>query len=238
VTYTAEPVRSPRGYPIILRKRLQISALLIPTSGETNMSAAITALENAYTDTNLTANGIALYHTTGNTPTPHALPTANLLGFIRVIQKSFPNRDEVYANSRRFSVTVEADYKNDWPALLVFSETIQLIGTGGPNFLMVDLVQGLPDEQITATNTQCRATQSGIAVQTSSFLIPGPQGDARTWPWWPLNIQEKLTNITYSGPERRDRYLTNYTSRWSYHFLSNEPFFRPNIHPNVAPHRV
>jgi hypothetical protein len=235
VTFSVESVRSPRGYPIAHRKRMDISGLLIPTSGETNMSAAITALENAYTDENLTANGIALYHTDG-TITPHNLPVTNKIGIIRVVQKSFPNRDEVYANSRRFSVTVEAEYKNplEWPALLFFTETIQLIGTGGPNKILVDLVQGLPDYQETSTNTQCRATQSGIAMQTDTFLRP--EIDARTTPWWPDSIQEKLTNITYSGPERRNGYMTNYTSRWSYHFLANQPFNRV-INP-PSPHRV
>ena len=226
VVFTAEQIRSPRGDPYVLRKRLTVSGLLIPTAGEDNMTTAIEALEAAYVDQPKGTGDCGLYQTDG-TATPHMLDNGSSLDGIKVVQRQFPNAEEVYSVNRQFSVTLEADYPLGWPRLLAFSETIQLIGAGGPNKVFVRLVQGVPDYQETSTNTETRATQSGFSVATypyPSFALPA----------WPDDEQTSARNISYSSPVKRDGYFTEYTTRWSYQFVGNIPFFQLPGSPNTG----
>jgi len=222
VTFTAEQIRSARGDPIILRKRLAITGLLIPTAGEDNMTTAIQNLEAAYVD----GQDCGLYQTDG-TVTPHFLDNSLSLGGVRVISRQFPNPDEVYATNRRFSVALEADYPINWPHLIAYNETVQIIGSGGPFIMPVRLVNGLPDLQILSTNTECRATQSGVAVQSSSYHIP-------PLPWWPLVEQQIAHNVSLTSPTKIDGYFTNYTTRWSYQFVDVAPFVLPPGAPSTG----
>lgn len=218
VVFTAEQVRSARGEPYIIRKRMSISGLLIPTAGEGNMTTAIENLEAAYVD----GHSCGLYQTDG-TQTPHFLDNGTSLGGVRVISRSFPNPEEVYSTNRRFAVTLEADYPLGWPRLLYYTETVQLIGAGGPYIMAVRLVTGLPDAQVLSQRTETRATQSGMAVGTN-YYPPAPM------PLWPNNEQQADRNISYTAPTKRDGYYCESTTRWSYNFVGIEPF--QQIYPN------
>lgn len=98
------------------------------------------------------------------------------------------------------------------PVFVSYNSSLSIEGTGGPRFVLIETMQGRPIKQIVNTNTICRATQDGRAVQRYSQPSYPP-------PLFPDREQVSARRIVWSRPDS-----DSYEVSWSYTFESATPF--------------
>ena len=179
----SQRVRNQRGFAYILRKRIQILGVItLDTSGMTSdqaqaaLRSAINSREAAYS---IDEKNFAFRHDNGSLSS-HYLDNSTAIGGVRVVDRSFPKSDQSeYATGRTFTISLEADYPIlDRDAELVsFQETIEITGTGGPRTIVIEVLNGPPQEQTVNQQTKVTMTQRGSAVGYTAYPfneIPGP----------------------------------------------------------------
>ena len=128
-----------------------------------------------------------------------------------------------YATQRTFTIELEADFlATNADNTVSFQDTVSMQGTGGPRKIVIATISGAVVEQTIAQRTPVRATQSGQAVGFNGYPQPAP-------PVSPANEVVERREITRTNPERRSRSFVNYTTAWSYSFISTVPLIgNPN----------
>jgi hypothetical protein len=208
---TREPVRNERDQRYAVRERWTIDGWLTGADAAA-LTTAIDALETAYaTD----GQNLILYLNDGVTPTSHSLASASALGGVRII--SGPEYPEgagaEYAVIRNFRITAEALFEDSSPQALVdYSETIQVTGTGGARRVVIPVLVGSPIVQETATATPVFISQDGQATGLTAY-------PAANLPVTGLHEHVDRRQISRRNPKRQadgtDRF---YEITWHYEF--------------------
>ncbi|ANS03305.1 hypothetical protein [uncultured Mediterranean phage uvDeep-CGR2-KM19-C37] len=208
-----QAIFSPRGRRQIMRERLQISGVII-ASTQATIKSAVDALEAAYADDGKDAG---LYHD-NDSVSSHFLDSSASLGGVRVVSgPSYPKGDGAeYATGRDFTVVLEADFPESGEELTSFQETLRIVGTGGPRFAIVEVLNGLPQSQIVQQRTSVVATQSGRSVGLTAYPFVPP-------PIFPVFEIQGRRDISTGSPTLNNTVHTNWPVSWVYHFHAPGP---------------
>jgi hypothetical protein len=213
VVIAKRAVFSPRGDREFVRETWFITGVKQAAS-QSALTAALADLRAAYNVNGLDAG---LYLADGATLTDHALPSGETLGGVRVVRIDFPRGDGAeYSTFRTYRITLEADFPDAGGMLLEYAEALQFEGTGGPRRIFLEVLEGLPSEQIGAQCTPCRATQQGRAVGFGTYPVPPP-------PIWPMAELPDRRRITLGAPERIAGQFARFPVEWHYAFESIVP---------------
>ena len=217
VAISRDPILNEAGEIVELRERWDVSGFLqAPSPSE--LTSKIEALRNAYS---VNGRNLSLIFDNG-TATAHSIKTALTSGGTRVVSgPNFPIGDGAeYSTFRSYSIALEAILKfSNGESLISWQQTLTLIG-GGPRFVHLQTLRGLPRKQFTAQSTPYRATQTGSAV--GRFGYPPPAA-----PLFPADEQVDKRIIRPASPKRigSGAYLdyTDYRIDWTYSFESDSP---------------
>ncbi|MGQ0637324.1 MAG: hypothetical protein ACT4QC_22175 [Planctomycetaceae bacterium] len=204
---------SPRGIRQALRETWHVTGIKHAAS-QAELTAALAAMRAAYSVNGLDAG---LYLDDGATLTDHALFSSATLGGVRVVALDFPEgAGAEYSTFRTYRLTLEADFPDTAVNLLEYDESLSFEGTGGPRRVFLDVLEGLPQEQIGTQRTTYRAVQEGRAVGYAAYPTPPP-------PVWPGAELFDRRRIVLRVPERRGNQFARFTVEWHYAFESIVP---------------
>lgn len=161
---------------------------------------------------------------------PTSLPEGLTLTGNRVVSgPSFQNeaRDGEYVTQRtaRFEVTAEYGVTGSAGAITRWSETVTIVGNGGPDRRWRFPVNARPIRTVVTPYSLVTATQSGEAF--GHTLRPTPP--AALWPAFYVNNRSSVAPI---APTPLGRGHVNYGVRWNYVFEADRPLVGV---PNLAP---
>jgi hypothetical protein len=198
------------------RERWEISGFLQGTSPAA-LTTAIDALKTAYAQQ---GQDVGLYLDDGVTPTSHAIQASDTIGGTRVVEgPSFPEgHGGQYATFRSYRIVVEADRPvGDATGVPLVWEELLTFSGGGPRFVFLQTINGLPQRQLVASATPYRATQSGRAVALGVYPSPGI-------PLWPTAEHVDRRQITRKAPQSSlAGAAVEYETTWQYSFESELP---------------
>lgn len=181
---------------------------------QAELTTAINAMKAAY---NVNGYDAALYLDDGTTLTSHVMYSSQARGGVRVVSFDFPEgQGAEYSRFRSYEIELEADFYNTTEFLLEYNESISFEGTGGPRRIFLEVLDGIPQEQIGARYTTYKATQDGSSVAFGNW----PSFPPPIWPAAELVDRRKLTIKT---PEKMDEQYFGYGIGWSYSFESTSP---------------
>lgn len=148
-------------------------------------------------------------YTVGGALAHSILNTSDCSSGVRVVARSFPKGDAAeLATKRSFSFMVQATYDNAQEDLVSWTDTIQITGTGGPKFFILETTN--QPFAIYVTNASIQFIhRSGMAVGYVSYIAPpGPLSGG-------LELQDRrvITNISGRNVGNAIRYQT---TKWSY----------------------
>jgi hypothetical protein len=216
-----QPLFNEQGTRYAERERWEISGFL-QASTTTALTAAINAMKAAYA---LPNQELGLYLGDGHTLSSHYIRPSDTLAGIRVISgPNFPQgRGAEYSTFRSYQIVLEADRPVDESAhdpdatLLAWEETLTFTG-GGPRFVYLQTLLGLPQKQIVAAATPFRVTQQGRAVGQSLYPPPAT-------PLWPIAEHVDDRKLTRKSPRASTPAggPTEYEVTWQYVFESESP---------------
>jgi hypothetical protein len=149
---------------------------------------------------------------------PTKILNAGSISGVRCLSLAFPNSygGAEYATVRSFQAVFEAEYLAGIDQLVDYSETVSIIGNGGPRRVVTETINTAPVEQIVSPKTAVRASQSGRAVGLLSHpAVPRPL--------WPAALQNPDQAVTRSTPRPGTNGLLEWEVAWSYQFLSATP---------------
>lgn len=135
------------------------------------------------------------------------------LGGCRVIQPpSFALQDGKahYTTGLPFTVVLEADYQDSNDTLVSYSETITKIGQGGPRRLVIELDNGVAQEQIVSSHTPVVLIQSGEAIGYQAY----PFFNAPVYPNY-VDLPDGY-QVAYAAPRLEGNTYVEYGVRWNY----------------------
>jgi hypothetical protein len=210
------------GIPAAIRVRFEVQGRIqiadqgSPLANQAFMTAALDDLEAAYLQNGL---DFGLYQDDG-TPTQHVLLNAATLGGTRVITPvSYPvGRGAEYSTYRNYTVSIEGLLPNFYASIVQWKETLTFNG-GGPEFIFLQTLNGLPQKQVLYQQTTYKASQRGSAVGNLAYPLPPD-------PLWPYAIHPNRTVIDRSSPERVGTTgiaFRHYQTTWSYSFEDVAP---------------
>ena len=176
------------------------------------VTAALLEMESAYS-----VNGydLCLYQPNG-TATAHILQTARARGGVRITSLEYPDgQGAEYTTYRKYRIVAEAEFPTGQKGIKSFNETLTLSG-GGPRFLFLQTLRGLPQKQLVAQSTPYRATQQGSAISDDGYPnIPSPL--------FPQHEHVDRRTLSRQSPKWRMGSLSNYGASWAYEFESSTP---------------
>lgn len=213
LSITKAPRFGPLGYRIGTRERWQIQGILQAASVSA-LTTALTALEDAYETNNLDL----ILTTDGNIETAHTLKVSDTLGGVRVVGGvQYPQGEgSQYTTFRSYTITLEAVRNDNELELLAFSETVDIQGSGGPRRVLIEILNGPPQAQITNLATIQQIVQRGSALGYSQYPAPA----APSIPAWE-SLPDRV--ISRRGPRSVRGQFTEFTVNWQYVFLAPSP---------------
>ena len=204
---------SPRGDRQSVRETWHVTGIKQAAS-QGALTAALAALRAAYGQ-----NGfdVGLYLDDGVTLTDHAMASAATLGGVRVLELDFPHGDGAeYSTFRTYRLVLEADFPDSAGLLLEYDEALHFEGTGGPRRVFLEVLEGLPQEQIGTQASTYRVTQSGRAVGHGTYPLPAA-------PIWPAAELVDRRRVTLRTPQRFAGPWARFPVEWKYVFESISP---------------
>ena len=186
---------------------------------QAELTTAIEAMQAAY---NVHGCNAGLYFDV-NSPTAHQVNSSQTIGGVRVSKKpSFQEwRGGEYSTFRSYALELEFDLppQSLVSGFLEWEETLSFSG-GGPRWLYLPTLNGLPVRQQVQEYTAYRVTQTGRAVGQFAYPLPN-------YPIWPQAWHQDQGGIMRKAPTRLGggTGLTdvNYEVTWSYEFESALP---------------
>lgn len=207
-------VRSPRGNTVSIRRRLDISGVLI-ASTQAAITTLMDELANAYSGDGA-GGGLLLDN---GSRSHHYLTTAGSLAGVQVVSGpnwGTTNGDAEYATGRSFSISLEAEYpaaKSD--TLVNYIETVTVRGDGGPRYVMHEFARGSAEPEEVTSQTAVIVTQQGQATGYLGYPIIPP-------PMTGVGVRQGPGTIrSATSPARYGTSYINYTVSWGYEFLSS-----------------
>lgn len=210
---------SPRGRKLTETRRARVQGELIYSTSDAIISAAnslINACKNTNPEFRYTVNGTEA----------HSLKmSADCLSGVKVIATSFPHGDAAeLATTRTYWVDLEATYDSCDDELVSWQESVEVVGTGGPYFVILDTFFG-PRTFFLYPSTAQYYTQRGSAVgYRSNPATPGCSLPEAEFPY--------RRRITESSGQQMGNGLRFFRTSWTYH-MARDPnaFGFPDLHP-------
>lgn len=190
----------------------------LATTTQALLTTAIINLKAAYS---LHGQNLGLYLSDGTTLTDHYVTGNTPIGGVRVVSgPSFPKgHGGEYSTFRSYEITLEAEFSVVNQATIHFNEVLTFTG-GGPRFVYLQPLQGLPQKQQVAQSTPYRAVQSGSVIGLLDYVAPPTS-------LWPADEDIEQRKIDYLSPKREERgnhfVYRNFEVRWSYVFTAVAP---------------
>lgn len=168
-------------------------------------------IENA-----LKNDGGAFVYSVGGT-TGHTLG-ADAISGTKVIQRDFPRGDgSEFATRRSFSFTIQGTYDAAEDDLVSWQETVEVIGTGGPKFVILETVDR-PFAMYVSNASVQYFMQTGMAVGYANYpAFPGPNGAG-------LEFLDRRRETRMSGRQLGNG-IRFYPIRWSYQMCRDPQHF-------------
>lgn len=182
-----------------------------------DLTSKMQALENAYSSD---FKDLIFYDNDGTTELHHSLRNNQSIKGIQV--KAFNwlsgnpgvwGSGTEYVNRRSYQIVVSADVLDSGSNLLEWHEGLQLVGDGGPKWVVMGALRGPVQIQEVQEITPYRVIQSGYAY---GHLAP-PTPPAPIWPF-ALHGDQKVEEIL--TPDLGVNVNTRYGIRWRYMFES------------------
>lgn len=147
---------------------------------------------------------------TVNSSTGHSLLNdSSCVSGTKVIQRDFPRGDgSEFATRRTFSFTIQGTYDATDDDLISWQETVEVIGTGGPKFVILETVDRPYAMYVSNASVQY-FIQSGTAVGYANYpAFPGPNGAG-------LEFLDRRRETRMSGRQLGNA-IRFYPIRWHY----------------------
>lgn len=217
------PHYSPDGFKWATTVRMHARGELLSTTSTeltvANVSTRIAEIDTAY-NKNYKDFGFKLDDGTDSKHIVRSNDTFNLSGN-RVKSRSWDNRsmgpwgNTEYANTRSFSITLEALFLTAESNILSWKEATEKTGTGGPVWRIRNTWNGVPYKyQISAKSKVVHVTQGEI-VSLNGWATPPA-------PYWPNEELEEFRVINYHAPahhgDLQTRKPTHYRMQYKYVF--------------------
>lgn len=226
VSITRQSLLTDSGVPYSWLTTWDIRGTLKGTS-QADVGTKINALVNAYA----TLGGDAKLVFDNGSDTVHVIDASNTIGGIRLVRPpAFPVGDGAeYSLYRNYSVTLEAEEEISYAGgafgasdIIQWQETVEISGDNGPRKAVIEVLNGLPQEQVLTSHSAVYAVQRGSAVGRASY--PNPAS-----PLWPAAEQGGERRIVRTSPEAKGPFVIGLRSyrmfriEWSYSFLAATP---------------
>jgi hypothetical protein len=185
-----------------------------------NLTTKLVALENAYS---VEGQTFALKDNSGNN-TVHVLQTGLTVNGVKLesfeylsgtveVGGSYGSGSE-YTLRRTYQIVLSGEILNGSNQYVDYSETLRLVGDGGPKFIMIGALTGPVQAQTVQQFTPYKVIQSGYAVG----LLDYPTAPAPIWPA-ALHGDVKIEEIGTPG-QFGQNVNRNFPIRWRYEFES------------------
>lgn len=217
--------RSVRDVPVSY-----ITALDITVTMYGSTQAALSVLEAQLRSilTQTPRKDVTLRMTSG-VPSSMALANARSISGVRLVSGPDFKKSQgsEFVNHRTASFTMEAEYPivNTANAVLSWTETVSIVGNGGPDRKWRFPLNARPIRQTITEYSLVRATQTGQAVGWLKL----PSAPLPLWPGLEVNPGH---SVARDSPEPRGQGDVKYPVRWSYTFESGGPLVGL---PSLAP---
>jgi len=212
VVIAREPMRNNRGVIVAWVERWDVRGFL-QAATQAAVTTALVALEAAYA---VDGGNLVLYLNDGTTESAHKITSASTIGGTRVTRPiSYPQgRGAEYTTWRSYDLTVEGVLPiASGTTILSYQAGIQRAG-GGPRFVYLQTLTGLPQYQQTAQSTPYRLVQTGGSRGYTTY----PTADS---PLYPANEHQDQRQVSQSTGG--DGQFTTYETTWQYVFESASP---------------
>ncbi|MDB5308146.1 MAG: hypothetical protein JWO38_2348 [Gemmataceae bacterium] len=215
-TSRVRPVLASSGRPIRYVAQIEVKVWLIG-----NGQADLTAQENTLNAALLVPyQNLVLYQDTGFPTGTNLINPASISG-VRVVEgPSYENdaRDGEYVTQRTCRFVCEAEYvvPGAAAAMLSFTESVSINGTGGPVFRWRPLINAPPVRQIIYPASTVKATQAGSAVGHLGYPPVPP-------PLWPDVEMVDQRSVTAGSPRRLGQGFVEWPVQWRYTFEAYGP---------------
>jgi hypothetical protein len=124
-----------------------------------------------------------------------------------------------FATALPFRIRLQQEeFLSDQDPLLFYNESVSRIGNGGPREVFIELQNGPPVRQITATHTPITIIQRGERVYEFFQNATYPPFNA---PIFPQNLLNPEEATEYVSPEQDGTILVRPTARWNYVMVFN-----------------
>lgn len=193
----------------------------LQAANQAGITNAIAGLIAAYS---YQGQDLRFFDDNGN-PT-HGTLSSQTFGGVRVVGgPSFPTGDGAeYSTYRSYEIEVEFEVRNPQVGLLSWTESVSYSG-GGPLFVFLEPINGLPQKQQAKQATTFRAVQRGSAVGQFDCPTPPP-------PIWPGDL-ERAPEPVRTDPKRHGKDFSEYQIDWTYYFASVTPLSgNPTLWPS------
>lgn len=217
VSIDKEALKNEAGDYYAINHVWQIRGRLV-ADDQSALIAAINALEAAYS-----SGGYDLELLLPDASTAmHSLLSASCRGGTKISKPvSYPVGDGGAEGNtiRTYDITVEGEVplavgQNPYVS---WQETLQFIGDGGPQFVIIPCRNGPPQKQIVSQFTPVQVIQTGSAVGYSAYPLP-------PGPIWPQHEQRDRRQISLTAPRTTgggtNRNVTDYGIGWVYTHLA------------------
>lgn len=217
VAFNQRNILNSRGRVQLTRKTLHIQVTLIavgttPDEVQASLTSQIQDIESAYSSNGQDAG---LYQDDG-TVTPHFLDSSRSIGGVRVLNLDFQKNDGAeYATQRTVNITLEADFASS-QAIVSFQESLSFVGTAGPQYAWVQVLNGPPQRQTLKQKTTQMITQAGSGVGFLSAISVPP-------PLLPRLEHLGRRRITPGAPRLDNNRFVDFPTSWTYVFESPTP---------------
>ena len=198
---------SPRMRKLTETRSLRIAGELQDTTSANIIQRAndvINAYSQDYGDFTFTVGGVLAHK---------LLNSSDCISGVKVKSKSFPSGDpDQLATTRTFSATLEGVYDICEDNLVQWTDSLSVVGNGGPVKTVVNTVFG-PFQFYYAPSSAVLVTQSGSAIGFNSYPDPPP----------PIGNSDAEFNdrhtITQTSGVQQGTGIRFYHTRWSYQFV-------------------
>lgn len=203
-------MHSPIGTRIGITEMWTLTGELIASSQD-ELTVMIRAFETAF---NSDFKDLILYDNNGQ-PSAHALYNKNSSSGVRIVSWSWPDEPGQYVISRKYQVSVKADFLQTNPGIVSYVEVIQTRG-GGPKWILKNALKGVGQRQQLNEQTPFYATQQGSAVGYLEYPPVAP-------PIWKNDIHLDQSSISRKTPTFQNNQAINWEVTWNYVFESFSP---------------
>lgn len=134
----------------------------------------------------------------------------------RIVHRSWDNiLPSEYANTRSFTVVIEALFQENYSEILYFSETTERIGDGGPVWRLYNSWTNTPIKEQIFSNSKVYHIQRGTIIGLNTWpLTPSP--------YWPSDEQTWRRKIATTSPKFHGDLAflkgTHYAKQYTYFF--------------------